>query len=91
VRFQAGVSRALGKGLGEGRHVVRPVVYPVKVDVKVTVNDDTGAIRGLADLVQEAAKPQYGLFPTQQGSPLPVNSPRIKAPRVELPLPLRMR
>jgi hypothetical protein len=75
VSFQAGCGRALGKGLGE---VVRPVVYPVKINVEVAVNDDAGAIRGLADLVKEAAKPQSGLFPTQQGSPLPVNSPQDK-------------
>jgi hypothetical protein len=89
VLFQAGCGRALGKGLGEGCHEVRPVVYPVQVDVKVAVNDDTGTIHGFANLVQEAAKPQSGIFPTQQVGPLPVNSPRIKAPRVELLLPMR--
>jgi hypothetical protein len=74
VRFQACCGRALSEGLGERRHVVHPVVYPVQVDIEVAVNKYPGAFPGFADLVQEGLQTQFGLFQTQQGSPLPVDS-----------------
>jgi hypothetical protein len=78
VRFQAGSERALGEGPGKRRHLVHPVVYPVQVDIKVAMDNDPGSVRGFADLVQEGIQTQFGLFPTQQGSPLPVDSIRDK-------------
>jgi hypothetical protein len=59
VRFQAVSGRALGEGPGERCHVVRPVVYPVKVDIEVAVDNDPGAVRGFADLVQEGFQTQF--------------------------------
>jgi hypothetical protein len=74
VRFQARSGRALGEGPGKRRHVVRPIVYPVQVDIEVALDNDPGAVCGFADLVQQGFQTQFGLFPTQQGSPLAVDS-----------------